>query len=100
MVNARCRECPSVLQAETIVVSCGLANFERTSWSTQRRPKFWGCHDELETEANYDMFVDSFEDNYIGVCKGRSTWMLDCRKFDDPDCDNELENTHWSKLRE
>ena len=85
-VNARCRECPSVLQAETIVVSCGLANFERTSWSTQRRPKFWGCHDELETEADYDMFVDSFEDNCPGVCNGRSLCMIDCRKLDDPDC--------------
>ena len=42
MVNARCRESPrSLLQADTIVVSCGLANFERTSWSTQRRHKFW-----------------------------------------------------------
>ena len=86
MVNARCRECPSVLQAETIVVSCGLANFERTSWSTQRRPKFWRCHDELETEADCDMFVDSFEDNCPGVCNGRSICMIDCRKFDDPDC--------------
>ena len=28
MVNARCRECPrSVLQADTIVVTCGFANF-------------------------------------------------------------------------
>ena len=34
-----------------------------------------------------------FEDNYIGVCKGRSTWMLDCRKFDDPDCSKGL-RTH------
>ena len=25
----------SVLQADAIIVSCGLANFERTSWSTQ-----------------------------------------------------------------
>ena len=39
MINAHCREFPrSVLQADTIVVSCGPANFERTSWSTQR------CH--------------------------------------------------------
>ena len=33
------------------------------------------------------MLVDSFEDNYPGVCNGRSIWMIDCRKFDDPDCD-------------
>ena len=37
IVNARCRECPrSVLQAETIVVSCALANFERTSFLGRR----------------------------------------------------------------
>ena len=37
MINARCREFQrSVLQADTIVVSCGLSNFERTSWSTSR----------------------------------------------------------------
>ena len=78
IVNARCRECPrSVLKAETIVVSCELTNFERTFGSMQRRPQFWSCHDELETEADYDMCVDSFEDNYSGVCNGRSIWMLD-----------------------
>ena len=43
MVNVRSRECPkSVLQADTIIVSCGLANFERTSWSTHRRHEFCG----------------------------------------------------------
>ena len=48
MVNARCRESPrSVLQADTIVVRCGLANFDRTSWSTQRCHKFRGSYDEL-----------------------------------------------------
>ena len=61
--------------------------------STRRRHKFWGCHDELETEANYDKFVDSFEDNYPGVGNGRSIWMIDCRKSEDPDCDMSL-RTH------
>ena len=37
----------SVLQADTIIVSCGPANVERTSWSTQRFPKFWGLRDEF-----------------------------------------------------
>ena len=35
MVNVRSRMFPmSVLKANTIVVSCGPANFEQTSWST------------------------------------------------------------------
>ena len=58
---------------------CGLLNGlpGRTSWSTQRRHKFWGSHEELETEADYDKFVDSSEDNHPGVCNGRSIWMID-----------------------
>ena len=91
MVNVRCREFPrSVLQADTIIVSCRLANFQRTSWSTQRCPKFGRSYDELETEADNDKFVDSFEDNYPGVCSGRPTSKIDCRNFDDPDCDKRL----------
>ena len=85
MVNDSCREFPrSVLQPETIIVNCGLVNFERTSWSTQHRHEFWRSYDELATEADYDKFVHSFDDNYPGVCNGRSIWMIDCRKFDDP----------------
>ena len=42
IVNVRCCEIPRrVLQANTIIVSCGLANFERSSWSTHRRHEFW-----------------------------------------------------------
>ena len=38
MVNVRGCEIPrNVVQADTIVVSCGLANFEQSSWSTHRR---------------------------------------------------------------
>ena len=31
----------NLLQADTIVLSCGLANFEQSSWSTHRRHEFW-----------------------------------------------------------
>ena len=41
MVNVRGCEIPrNVLQDDTNVVSCGLANFEQSSWSTQRRHEF------------------------------------------------------------
>ena len=73
MVDDSCRIFPrSVLQADTIIVSCGLANFERTLWSTQRCHKFWGLRDEFAAEADYDKFLESFEDNYPGVCDCRS----------------------------
>ena len=77
----------SVLQADTIIVSCGPANFERASWSTQRFHESWGPRDELATAADFDKFLGSFEDNYTGVCDGRSVWMTDCKKLDDLDCD-------------
>ena len=72
MVNVRCRKLPrSVLQADTIAVCCGLANFERTSWLTQRRHELWGSYQELDTDADCDKFVDSCEDNYPELCNGR-----------------------------
>ena len=93
MVNVRSREFPkSVLQADTIIVSCGLANFERTSWSTHRRHEFCVFYEELDTGADYDKFVGSFEDNYPGMWNGHSIWMIDCRKFDDPGRDKSLRN--------
>ena len=42
IVNVRGCEIPrNVLHAGTIVVNCGLANFEQSSWSTHRRHEFW-----------------------------------------------------------
>ena len=92
MFNVRSCEIPrSVLQADTIVVSCGIANFEQSSWSTHRRHEFWGrTHGELHTREGYDKFVRSFKDNYPGMCDGRSIWTIDCRKFDDPDNNRSL----------
>ena len=45
MVNVRgCKIPRNVLQADTIVVSCGLANFEQSSLSTHCRHEFWRTH--------------------------------------------------------
>ena len=91
MVNVRSCEIPrNVLQADTIVVSGGLANFEQSSWSRHRRHEFWGTHEELHTKKDYDKFVRSLKDNDPGMSDGRSTRRIDCRKFDDPDNDRSL----------
>ena len=66
-----------------------LANFERTFWSTQRHHEFFETHEELDTGADCDKFVHSFEDNYLETCNGRSIWMIDCGKFD-PDSNMSL----------
>ena len=73
-----------------IVVSCGLANFEQSFWSTHRRHEFWGTHEELHTKEDQDKFVFSFKDYYLGMCVRRSVWTIDCRKFDDPDNNRSL----------
>ena len=48
-------------------------------------------HDELATTADYDKFVESFENNYPEVCYARSVWMIDCTKLDGTDRDKNLE---------
>ena len=73
MVTVRGCEIPrNVRQADTMVVSCGLGNFEQSSWSTHRRHEFWGTHEELHTKEDYAKFVRNFKDNYPGMCDGRS----------------------------
>ena len=47
VVFRRCEIPRKVLQADTIVVSCGLGNLEQSSWSSHRRHEFWGTHEEL-----------------------------------------------------
>ena len=83
-VNVRGCEIPrNVLQADTIAVSCGLANFEQSSW-THHRHEFWVTHEEPRKDQAYHEFVHSFK------VHGRSIWTIDCRKFDDPDNDRSL----------
>ena len=79
-----------VFEADTIIVSCGLEEFERTSWSKQHTHKFGGSHDELATVADYDKFVESIKNNYPEVCDARSPWMINCRKLDCTDRDKKL----------
>ena len=84
-VNVRGCEIPrNVLQADSIAVSCGLANFEQSSWSTHHRHEFWVTHERTRTKEDHDEPAHSPKDNLSGMCNGRSIWTIDCRKFDDP----------------
>ena len=80
-----------MLEADTIIASCGLEYFERTSWSKEHTHKFGGSHDDLATVADCDKFAESFEDNYPEVCDARSQWMIDCRKLNGTDRDKKVE---------
>ena len=91
MVNVRCRKLPrSVLQADTIVVNCGLANFERTSWSTQRRREFWDLSKNWTQGQTTTILFAVLKTTTLKCANGRSMWMIDCRKFDDPDSEKSL----------
>ena len=96
MIDDGCRV-PSriVLQADTIIVSCGLKNSERTSCG--RRSALTNCdgrlHDELATAADYDKFDESFEENYPGVCDGRSD--MDDRLQEDIDGSDQWSTRTW-----
>ena len=78
-----------VLEADTIIVSCGpeILNVLPGQSSTLNSG---GSHDELATAADYDKFVECFENNYTGVCGGRSVWLVDCGKLDGTDQDKNL----------
>ena len=49
----------------------------------QRCHKIWELRGELATIADYDKFLEHFEDNYRGACDGRPAWMIDYEKLDD-----------------
>ena len=58
MVNVRSCEIPrNVLQADTILVGCGVANLEQFSWPTHRRRDCWR---KLHTKEDHDKFLESF----------------------------------------
>ena len=85
-----------VLESDTIIVSCGLENFERNSWSKQHTHKFEGSHDELATVADYDKFAKSFENNY------RRSFTTDDRLQEARRYGSRPEagDTRWSKLQD
>ena len=58
----------SVLQNDAIIVSRGMANFERTSWSTQHRQYIWELRDGLAASTHYDKFLESVEDDCPETC--------------------------------
>ena len=98
--DSRCVLPRSVLKDDTISVRCGLANFERASWSTQRCHKIRELRDDLAATTNYDKFLESFEDDYPEVCNGRSEWMIDYEKLDGFTPRQELGDTCWWKLED
>ena len=57
---------------------------------THRRHEFWGSHKELDTRKTTTSLFAVLRATYPGMCDGRSIWVVDCRKSDDPDNDKSL----------
>ena len=53
----------------------------------------WELRGESVPMTDYDMFLESFEDNCPGARDSRSAWMIDYEKLDGSDQDKGLE-TH------
>ena len=78
------------LEKSTIVVSCGVLNFEEGAWSSLKttgiKDKFCnnsklvpaGCLSDTKLMAQ---FVDSFKKNYPELVEGRRILVIDCTAF-------------------
>ena len=70
---------------DTLVVSCGLANFEQSSWSTHCRHELWGTHEELRLKEGLRQVRSQLQGQLPWNMQktARSIWAIDCRRFDD-----------------
>ena len=103
-----------VLDKDTIVVSCGLLNFEKGSYSLQKtsviadRLKNKCEPGRLTTDPTFRaFFISSFKRNYPDLCKDktgkdRNIVVIDCTQFrHDPNDSKELRShkgTHWKTM--
>ena len=103
-----------VLDKDTIVVSCGLLNFEKGSYSLQKtsviadRLKNKCEPGLLRTDPKFQaFFISSFKRNYPDLCKDktgkdRNIVVIDCTQFrHDPNDSKELRShkgTHWKTM--
>ena len=86
------------LAAQTIIVSCGMANFEAGAYANgssttfrdyQGGRKITTSHFERFPQARVK-FINSFRRNYPDLVKGRHIIVIDCTTFPDPGQDRGL----------
>ena len=88
----------TVLEAKTVIVTCGMNNFESSSYSNTKSKKFRNHLGERRIEADHfstypedkRIFLESFKEVYPELCKDRYIYICDCTKFDNPDHDKDL----------
>ena len=91
-----------VLDASTVIVSCGMKNFESTVYTDGKQQKFRTHLGKRTVDADHfrkpkkeyrddaEIFSKSFKDNYPTLCQGRDIYIIDCTGFDSPEHDLRL----------
>ena len=93
---------PFVLDANTVIVSCGMTNFESTVYTDGKQLKFRTHLGDRKVEVDHfrkpkkeyrddvKIFSESFKNNYPTLCQGRDIYIIDCTGFDSPEHDLRL----------
>jgi len=87
-----------ILEAQTVIVTCGMNNFEFSSYSNSKSKKFRSHIGDRRVEIGHfgiypedeRIFLESFKEVYPELCKDRNIYLCDCTKFDNPDHDKDL----------
>ena len=103
-----------ILAAETIIVSCGVTNFEQSAYSQQKSTEFGKWLNPRGRKYNptepgilgrpgaKGMFKKSFCENFPDLVKGRDVFLVDCTELNDPEHDKSLRShlgTHPETLK-
>ena len=82
------------LDANTVIVSCGMTNFESTVYTDGKQQKFRTHLANRKVEVDHfrkpkrayrddvKIFSESFKANYPTLCLGRDVYIIDCNGFD------------------
>ena len=93
---------PETLAADTLLVTCGVLNFEDSNYAKQTTKAFqdWNGDNKvtpgyLSRDADWSregraVFLDSFRANYPDLVRGRNVILIDCTCFTDPRQDTSL----------
>ena len=95
-----------ILDAKTVIVSCGMTNFEDSNYSNGKSKEFqdWNQGHHIETghlekyPEGKAKFMRSFKTNFPELCRDRNIILIDCSQFNDPDKDKSLSRT-WAGTR-
>ena len=102
---------PECFDADTLIVTCGVLNFEESNYATQTSKEFLNWNDDHKivnghlsrnegwSREGRQVFLRSFKENYPDLAKDRNIILIDCTWFNDPHHDKSL-RSHLGTHRE